>query len=897
MMMKRLTGWIALAVIVCAGLGIAPGAVRAQAPPALPETYTWEPYGLAVSYPADWTVMESGSMISLHPAGRDVSDGQGPELILFTVPGTDPLQLDAAILNYTTAINGPITPVIAGRLEGRATRTFSFDQSQPDTVGAVLLIAGEDQTALGMAYTVRDLEADQFRPTLDAMVASLTFGDERPGDQPPTDQPTTDQPANGAQVYQDATYGYSLDYPAEWTLAPDTTPGAIRLAPTGITVSPESGPEYVVLVLDGLDTSDLDLVLAELLAGRPGTFSVPSANQLDGHATRFVAYVNTEASPVVSGAIYLVQISDNVVLAMGYRAVTTELPVYEPVFESIRESVRFPADTAPDPASGTTQVVSQSVASVQLPQRYDWAGGGLVFYLPADWTFEAGSDEGYAVMTAEPAPSSDSPVWLVQGSTVSWSVALDLHDLPEATVGDGEIVGEVVDIAAAGYEGVMYDMLDASISPALHLRALLVAIPEQKIATMVLFAAEEDDWETFRPTVDAIVASLEPSSGSQSSYPDTLVHARLSLVQDATPIPVRQDTAMIEFMWDNYGVSLMIPENWQALSGGQDYDLALASPDAFDSDQGAYITWQHIPSLGSMSFIEAFEPLAEDVGSPVEPYTVGDLEGVGITVENEDDGSIQRLILLPYGDRGEAFYLQALSLNGQDPLIQSIIQSYTANPPKPDEDAINAAWQASLESEGRLLYGDPDAPVQMLEVFDFSCGHCAHYHLDVGRFQALEVEQGRARFEWALLGVSELSLNADYATMCATEQGVGYSVYSALFVNYMAQGREVAYSREGINDLLADEFDLDMDALNACIDAQTYQGALDRMRAVANQYEVTGTPSVLFGTSEDDLGFLIFPGGTEIDRWSGTIPLDVLRLTVSRLADDGVSLSEVFDTE
>jgi protein-disulfide isomerase len=182
----------------------------------------------------------------------------------------------------------------------------------------------------------------------------------------------------------------------------------------------------------------------------------------------------------------------------------------------------------------------------------------------------------------------------------------------------------------------------------------------------------------------------------------------------------------------------------------------------------------------------------------------------------------------------------------------------------------------------------------LIEVFDFSCGHCANYYLDIGRLLALEVEPGNARFEWVLTGSSEPTINAGLATLCATEQGAGYDAYKILFNGFLTEGRDYSYSRDGIDDLLGGgDLGLDMEALNACIDDGTYVDALDAMRARSAELEVTGTPSVLFSANGEGPAFLTFPGEGE-QRWSGTIPIEVVR-TVIDLLSEGVPIADVLN--
>jgi hypothetical protein len=129
--MNRLFHCLALVIRSPACL---PTAVSGAQTPAT-ETYTWQPYGLSIQYPEDWTVEQKQNAISLRPADRDVSDGRGPELVLFEVPGTRASQLDASltsIVGGSGATSGETTP---GTLEGRVTLSITMTWTNPDAAG------------------------------------------------------------------------------------------------------------------------------------------------------------------------------------------------------------------------------------------------------------------------------------------------------------------------------------------------------------------------------------------------------------------------------------------------------------------------------------------------------------------------------------------------------------------------------------------------------------------------------------------------------------------------------------------------------------------------------------------------------------------------------------------
>lgn len=353
--------------------------------------------------------------------------------------------------------------------------------------------------------------------------------------------------------------------------------------------------------------------------------------------------------------------------------------------------------------------------------------------------------------------------------------------------------------------------------------------------------------------------------------------------------PFRQD--MQEFIWADYGVSLTIPADWSSLGASQDYDLALVSPAAMQSGAGAFIIFEVFPSLGGDSPQAALQPIADDTGSAIQEFGSG---GYGVTVMNEQAGIEQNLVLYPYNAQGAALLVQTSGSGEDNGLLMDILASLMIDPPQLDYAAADAAFQASLEAEGVLVYGDPGSPVKMREYFSYTCGHCANYTLPLENLIALDVETGRAWFELAPLASDEKSTLATHATYCAAAQGKGYSVYKALFNDYLQNGYENAYTEDAVQGVISrDEFGLDVDAMNTCIEDQTYADEIASVRTTFTDFGLTGTPTVVMAAQGDDLAPIMFPDG---QVWSGTIPLNALREITDTIIESDVSAQEAANT-
>jgi protein-disulfide isomerase len=355
------------------------------------------------------------------------------------------------------------------------------------------------------------------------------------------------------------------------------------------------------------------------------------------------------------------------------------------------------------------------------------------------------------------------------------------------------------------------------------------------------------------------------------------------------------DDPVNEFASEEYGISATLPLGWETWTAGDNWDIAFVSPEASTQDVGSFMTLKIIPSLGADTTFESLlQPLTEGTDLQVESATIAGLEGSQVTKEDTENSVIERHILLPYGNEGGALYIYVDVLSDQQDLTNGVLDSLTINPPVADVAAIDAAWQTSLVDQGTLVYGDPDAPVTMVEIFDFSCGHCATFTSDVARLMALDVTAGTLKIELQAVDRigGEMSNRAAEAMYCAAEQGKGYTAYHALFNSYVESGDpNTAYSEDGIATTLSQpDLGIDMDTLNACLEADTGVEVINRNLDYWNTVGATGTPTLLFAAGNDEPQFLIGPDGTEV---RGALALSALRGVIQQIAS-GTPITELF---
>ncbi|MCB8982545.1 MAG: DsbA family protein [Ardenticatenaceae bacterium] len=163
-----------------------------------------------------------------------------------------------------------------------------------------------------------------------------------------------------------------------------------------------------------------------------------------------------------------------------------------------------------------------------------------------------------------------------------------------------------------------------------------------------------------------------------------------------------------------------------------------------------------------------------------------------------------------------------------------------------------------------IAIGPADAPVTVVEVSDYGCGHCASFNLNsAATLKSEYVDTGEVRWitmPYALGGQSGYpTLPSAASAMCASEQGTeAFEKYHETL--FTLQGTGNYNTRDGFLQI-AQAVGLDMDAFTACYDDGRYESAVSNNIQAANRSGVAATPT-------------FFVNGQKVE---GNLPLDNFR--------------------
>lgn len=166
----------------------------------------------------------------------------------------------------------------------------------------------------------------------------------------------------------------------------------------------------------------------------------------------------------------------------------------------------------------------------------------------------------------------------------------------------------------------------------------------------------------------------------------------------------------------------------------------------------------------------------------------------------------------------------------------------------PESERMHGAVSTAY---GSPVYGDPEAPITIVEFGDYQCHQCYNWFHNTRPILYEEyVDTGIANVvfvDMAFLGRD--SRPAAEATYCAEDQGAYWGYHDKL---YESQGRRIDdgwASRDMLKGYAAD-LGLDGEEFAACLDAGKYRGRVQQNVDEASRYGVEGTPTFHIASSD-----------------------------------------------
>lgn len=227
------------------------------------------------------------------------------------------------------------------------------------------------------------------------------------------------------------------------------------------------------------------------------------------------------------------------------------------------------------------------------------------------------------------------------------------------------------------------------------------------------------------------------------------------------------------------------------------------------------------------------------------------------------------------GERGSvASYTVAAGESDANAFMRTYVSSTGKIPgtdfAAPQDEQTVAAIAPFVESAGQLqVLGDPQAPVTITMVEDFSCPMCTKFQTQTWPVLKPLIEEGKVKAQWHNMVIFE-KYGSDWAakaSIAASNQGRLWDFVTVAYASAGA-GEHPNYDEQKVIDLAVQAGVEDMEKFKADLaDAKTQQ-AVDAQTSSAQQLGVTGTPFFIIGSS-------LISGAYPTDYFKGTIDFQV----------------------
>ncbi|MBB4286325.1 thioredoxin domain-containing protein [Roseospira goensis] len=148
---------------------------------------------------------------------------------------------------------------------------------------------------------------------------------------------------------------------------------------------------------------------------------------------------------------------------------------------------------------------------------------------------------------------------------------------------------------------------------------------------------------------------------------------------------------------------------------------------------------------------------------------------------------------------------------------------------------------AATPSYAPHTWGDPDAPVSILEFSSYTCGHCARFHQEtLPTLRDRYIEAGRANLTLVDFPLDNIAGAVSLITHCAPE-AIQKRLVDIFFADQDAwMTRTPRESITGIARLAG----MSKAEVDACLENETlYQAILDRRAEADARWDISGTPT------------------------------------------------------
>ena len=194
-------------------------------------------------------------------------------------------------------------------------------------------------------------------------------------------------------------------------------------------------------------------------------------------------------------------------------------------------------------------------------------------------------------------------------------------------------------------------------------------------------------------------------------------------------------------------------------------------------------------------------------------------------------------------------------------LLQNQLPTEQAKPP------------VKISADDDPFFGNPDAPITIIEFSDFECPFCARFHIQTlpSLFEEY-IDQGKVKLvfrDFPIQSIHPNALPASVAAECANDQGKFKEMHDMIFENQNEWNKQETVDALSTFSQYATEIQLDQETFDSCLSSGKHIEEIRKDVDDGRDYGVTGTPGFFVGN--DEIGYVEVKGAQPFESFKKVI--------------------------
>ncbi|AJM92140.1 DsbA family protein [Nitrosopumilus piranensis] len=178
-----------------------------------------------------------------------------------------------------------------------------------------------------------------------------------------------------------------------------------------------------------------------------------------------------------------------------------------------------------------------------------------------------------------------------------------------------------------------------------------------------------------------------------------------------------------------------------------------------------------------------------------------------------------------------------------------------------------------ISADDDPFFGDPDAPITIIEFSDFECPFCARFHIQTlpSLFEEY-IDQGKVKLvyrDFPIQSIHANALPAAVAANCANDQGKFKEMHDMVFENQNEWNKQETTDALITFSKYATEIKLEQNTFDSCLTSGKHIDEIRKDLQDGRDYGVSGTPGFFVGN--DEIGYVELKGAQPFESFKKVI--------------------------